>query len=82
MILKYAGRDATAAYEPIHPPDALDKHLPLEKHLGELNRAGAATLQHAHEHRKKSKDEIRVEQARARKPSIDRMLSLRDIEAS
>lgn len=82
MILRYAGRDATTAYEPIHPPDALDKHLPPEKHLGELNRAAAATLQHAHGHRRQSRDEKRVEQAQARKPSVDRMLSLRDIEAS
>ena len=82
MILRYAGRDATAAYEPIHPPDALDKHLPPEKHLGDLDHAGSATLRHAHHHRRKTKDEVRVENAQARKPSVDRTLSLRDIEAS
>ena len=82
MVLRYAGRDATAAYEPIHPPDALDKHLPPEKHLGDLDRAGATALRRAHQHRRKTKDEIRVEQAQARKPSVDRILSLRDIEAS
>ena len=80
IILKYAGRDATTAYEPIHPPDALDKNLPPEKHLGELNIAGTAALQKERETRKKTKDEIRVEQAQARKPRIDRMLSLRDLE--
>ncbi|KAJ6621231.1 FMN-dependent dehydrogenase-domain-containing protein [Mycena sp. CBHHK59/15] len=31
IILKYAGRDATSAYEPIHPPDALEKNLPSSK---------------------------------------------------
>ncbi|KAH9937553.1 FMN-dependent dehydrogenase-domain-containing protein [Fomitopsis serialis] len=65
IILKYAGRDATTAYEPIHPPDALDKNLPPEKHLGELNIAGTAALQKERETRKKTKDEIRVEQAQA-----------------
>ena len=37
IILKYAGKDATEAYEPIHPPDTLDKYLPKDKHLGSVN---------------------------------------------
>lgn len=37
IILKYAGRDATEAYEPIHPPDTLDKFLPKDKHLGDVD---------------------------------------------
>ena len=37
IILKYAGKDATEEYEPIHPPDTLDKYLPKEKHLGPVN---------------------------------------------
>ena len=37
IILKYAGKDATEAYEPIHPPDTLDKYLDKSKHLGEVN---------------------------------------------
>ena len=28
VILKWAGKDATATYEPIHPPDTLDKLVP------------------------------------------------------
>ncbi|CAJ2501937.1 Uu.00g047900.m01.CDS01 [Anthostomella pinea] len=34
IILKYAGKDATAEFEPIHPPDTLDKYLDKSKHLG------------------------------------------------
>ncbi|KAF9071703.1 glyoxylate dehydrogenase [Rhodocollybia butyracea] len=34
IILKYAGKDATEAYEPIHPPNAIIDNLPIEKHLG------------------------------------------------
>ncbi len=37
IILKYAGKDATEEYEPIHPPDTLDKYLPKDKHLGQVN---------------------------------------------
>ncbi|KAH8587600.1 FMN-dependent dehydrogenase-domain-containing protein [Bisporella sp. PMI_857] len=37
IILKYAGKDATEEYEPIHPPDTLDKYLGKSKHLGEVD---------------------------------------------
>jgi hypothetical protein len=37
IILKYAGKDATEEYEPIHPPDTLDKFLDKGKHLGEVD---------------------------------------------
>ena len=37
IILKYAGKDATEEYAPIHPPDTLDKFLPKDKHLGAVN---------------------------------------------
>jgi L-lactate dehydrogenase (cytochrome) len=37
IILKYAGKDGTEAYEPIHPPDTLDKYLDKSKHLGEVD---------------------------------------------
>ncbi|KAL1952095.1 hypothetical protein VTO73DRAFT_1244 [Trametes versicolor] len=80
IILKYAGKDATSAYEPIHPPDALDKNLPAEKHLGVLDSASASAVQEAAQNRPKTKDELRVEAAQAAKPALSRMLSLRDIE--
>lgn len=34
VILKYAGKDATDEFDPIHPPDTLDKYLDKSKHLG------------------------------------------------
>ncbi|OBT75626.1 hypothetical protein VF21_05159 [Pseudogymnoascus sp. 05NY08] len=37
IILKWAGKDATDTYEPIHPPDTLDKYLDESKHLGEVD---------------------------------------------
>ncbi|WVQ73975.1 hypothetical protein IAR50_003556 [Cryptococcus sp. DSM 104548] len=36
IILKYAGKDATEEYEPIHPPDAIVDNLDPSKHLGPL----------------------------------------------
>ncbi|KZV88556.1 hypothetical protein EXIGLDRAFT_563744, partial [Exidia glandulosa HHB12029] len=37
VILKYAGRDATAEYEELHAPGTLDEHLPKDKHLGPVD---------------------------------------------
>lgn len=35
IILKYAGKDATKAFDPVHPPDTLDKYLDKKYHLGD-----------------------------------------------
>nr|VWP00836.1 Uncharacterized protein [Ganoderma boninense] len=80
IILKYAGKDATSAYEPIHPPDALEKNLPPEKHLGGLDSVSASAVQEAAQNRKKTKDELRVEAAQKAKPPLSRVLSLWDME--
>ncbi|KAF2860273.1 hypothetical protein K470DRAFT_217448 [Piedraia hortae CBS 480.64] len=37
IILKHAGGDATEEFDPIHPPDTLDKYLNPEKHLGPVD---------------------------------------------
>ncbi|KAJ5081269.1 hypothetical protein N7456_013507 [Penicillium angulare] len=37
IILKYAGKDATEEFDPIHPPDTLDKYLDQSKHLGQVD---------------------------------------------
>ncbi|KAJ7070901.1 FMN-dependent dehydrogenase-domain-containing protein [Mycena amicta] len=81
IILKYAGKDATLAYAPIHPPDALDKNLPLSKHLGPLTDSAAQSVAAEQKNRKKTKDEIRVEQALSQRPPLSRILSLADMEA-
>ncbi|KIX03826.1 uncharacterized protein Z518_07379 [Rhinocladiella mackenziei CBS 650.93] len=36
IIMKYAGRDATKAYESIHPADTLAKHLTSRQNLGPI----------------------------------------------
>ncbi|EDR15041.1 uncharacterized protein LACBIDRAFT_300783 [Laccaria bicolor S238N-H82] len=80
IILKYAGKDATAAYEPIHPPDALEKHLLPSQHLGPLDSTAASKVIEQQQTRKKTKDELRVEEAVKRKPPLSRILSLMDME--
>lgn len=37
IILKYAGKDATKAFDPIHPGDTLVKYLPEKYHLGPVD---------------------------------------------
>ncbi|KAJ7264875.1 FMN-dependent dehydrogenase-domain-containing protein [Mycena haematopus] len=80
VILQYAGRDATSAYEPIHPPDAVEKNLPLSKHLGPLSVSATQTAANGQQNRKKTKDELRVEQALLQRPPLGRILSVADME--
>ncbi|KAJ7110075.1 FMN-dependent dehydrogenase-domain-containing protein [Mycena epipterygia] len=80
IILKYAGRDATSAYEPIHPPDALEKNLPSSKHLGPLSASAAQSVANDQQTRKKTKDELRVEEAHLQRPPLGRIMSLIDME--
>ncbi|KAL1749052.1 FMN-dependent dehydrogenase-domain-containing protein [Schizophyllum fasciatum] len=80
IILKYAGRDATSVYEPIHPADALEKHLAKSQHLGPVNTDAASELESAVRNRKKTKDEMRIEEAHKYKPALSHILSLRDME--
>ncbi|EKM60941.1 uncharacterized protein PHACADRAFT_204088 [Phanerochaete carnosa HHB-10118-sp] len=79
IILQYAGKDATEAYEPIHPRDALDKNLPPEKHLGELEASAAQDLDNARRNKKKSADEIRAEREQANKPPLSHIINLHDM---
>lgn len=80
--MKYAGTDATEAYEPIHPPDALDKNLSPEKHLGELDTASASQIQAVRDTREKTEDELRTEREQAAKPPLNRILDLQEMEVS
>ncbi len=38
IILRFAGKDATKKFEPIHPGDTLEKYLPKEKFIGVLEK--------------------------------------------
>lgn len=43
IILKFAGKDATKKFAPIHPPDTLDKYLPSQFHKGSVEKDIAET---------------------------------------
>ncbi|ODM19662.1 Cytochrome b2, mitochondrial [Aspergillus cristatus] len=49
IILKYAGKDATEEFDPIHPPDTLDKYLDSSKHLGEVDMTTVEQEEKAHD---------------------------------
>lgn len=76
----FGGRDATAAYVPIHPSDALDKNIAPEKHLGDLDQASILELRQAKKNQTKTRDELRVEEALKNKPPLSRIINVQDME--
>src|SRR5947199_6997952 len=45
IILRYGGKDATAEYDPIHPPGTIEENLPAEKYLGPVDLATIHTAE-------------------------------------
>ncbi|KAG2016109.1 acyl-CoA dehydrogenase, variant 2 [Coprinopsis cinerea AmutBmut pab1-1] len=76
IILKYAGKDATEEYEPIHPPDAITTNLPPEKQLGVIDEK---TVQKVEVTITKS-EKARLERV-SRRPPLSQILNLHDFEA-
>ncbi len=62
IILKYAGKDATEEFEPIHPPGTLEDNLPAEKCLGPLDMSSVKEIE-------KPKDSVAVVKKEAATPS-------------
>ncbi|KAL5496046.1 hypothetical protein ACEPAH_3139 [Sanghuangporus vaninii] len=76
IFLKYAGKDVTDAYDPIHHPSPIADSTPLVQHLGSLDAGSADAISQAKKEKKKTQDEIRVEVAQKGKPPLSRMLSV------
>ncbi|KDQ52808.1 hypothetical protein JAAARDRAFT_162334 [Jaapia argillacea MUCL 33604] len=76
IILKYAGKDATAEYDPIHPPDAITTNLPPEKHLGPVDVGTVEKVEIVITDQEKA----RQERMNAR-PPLSEILNLHDFEA-
>lgn len=76
IILKYAGKDATEEFEPIHPPDTLDKYLDASKHLGPVD---MSTVEH--DERVKDPLEIEREERVKRMPALAQCYNLLDFES-
>ncbi|KXJ95371.1 FMN-dependent dehydrogenase-domain-containing protein [Microdochium bolleyi] len=76
IILKYAGKDATAEYEPIHPPDTLDKYLDKSKHLGPVDMTTVVKVEEEFD-----PDEEARQQRVTDKPLLEQCYNLMDFEA-
>ncbi|RYP91229.1 hypothetical protein DL770_002621 [Monosporascus sp. CRB-9-2] len=76
IILKYAGKDATEAYDPIHPPDTLDKYLDKSKHLGPVDMSSVARVEE-----EEDPDEANRQRRIKDKPLITQCYNLMDFEA-
>jgi L-lactate dehydrogenase (cytochrome) len=77
IILKYAGKDATEEFEPIHPPDTLDKYLDKSKHLGPVDMTTVV-----HEKKNDDSPEERERQRRIQEmPLLEQCYNLMDFEA-
>ncbi|KKY27056.1 putative mitochondrial cytochrome [Phaeomoniella chlamydospora] len=76
IILKYAGKDATEEFEPIHPPDTLDKYLDQSKHLGQVDMTTV-------EQETKEEDPAEIERQERIKtmPILEQCYNLMDFEA-
>lgn len=75
IILKYAGKDATEEFDPIHPPDTLDKYLDSSKHLGEVDMNTVEREEKAHD-----PEEAAREERISRMPSLAACYNLFDFE--
>ncbi|TFY57602.1 hypothetical protein EVJ58_g6929 [Rhodofomes roseus] len=76
IILKYAGKDATAEYDPIHPPNAIHDNLPPEKHLGPVDLDTVLKVEVTITDEETARQE-RIQQ----RPPLTEILNLHDFEA-
>ncbi|AEO55361.1 hypothetical protein MYCTH_2299107 [Thermothelomyces thermophilus ATCC 42464] len=76
IILKYAGKDATEEFDPIHPPDTLEKYLPKSKHLGPVDMS--TVVQEKAEESPEEKERMKRIQEM---PALEQCYNLLDFEA-
>merc|ERR1740117_521838 len=74
IIIKYAGRDASKAFNPIHPKDIVAT-LPKASHLGPVTPAEAPV-----EVKKEESDDEEEEQVGEQIPDISQMVNVWDFE--
>ncbi|ODQ52508.1 hypothetical protein SAICODRAFT_93394 [Saitoella complicata NRRL Y-17804] len=76
IILKYAGKDATAAYDPIHPPSIIAENLKPENHKGEVD-MGSVAVESIEESPEEKERQARI----ADMPALEECLNLTDFES-
>ncbi|ODV94884.1 hypothetical protein PACTADRAFT_50736 [Pachysolen tannophilus NRRL Y-2460] len=80
IILKYAGRDATKAFDVVHPRDMVD-HLAEENHLGDVEGdMEAVAPDDADEEDEQTEEEIKRQELISLKPDLSKILNLFDFE--
>ena len=80
ILLQHSGKDATAIYNPIHPPNTIEKTLDPSKHVGRLDPAAAESVQ-VKKSSAETDDEERVRQARSELGHIDaEVVNIADFE--
>lgn len=70
------GKDATEAFDPVHPSDTLDKYLDRSKHLGPVDMNTVATVEKEHD----PEEDQRLQHV-ANKPALAQCYNLLDFEA-
>ncbi|KAI8328709.1 hypothetical protein BC941DRAFT_363523 [Chlamydoabsidia padenii] len=75
IILRYAGTDATSAFDPIHPPDIIDRFLTPEVCKGQIDQALMSS-----QPKIETEEEKRVRLAHESKPRLDEMYNAFDFE--
>ncbi|KAL1845071.1 hypothetical protein VTK73DRAFT_1187 [Phialemonium thermophilum] len=76
IILKYAGKDATEEFDPIHPPDTLEKYLDKSKHKGPVDMTTVV-----HEKAEESPEEAERQKQIEQMPLLEQCYNLLDFEA-
>ncbi|KAF3939614.1 hypothetical protein ABW19_dt0202511 [Dactylella cylindrospora] len=76
IILKYAGKDATEEFDPIHPPDTLDKYLDASKNMGHVDMSTVTT-----EAKAIDPSEAERQEYIKNRPALEQCYNLLDFEA-
>jgi L-lactate dehydrogenase (cytochrome) len=70
------GKDATAEFDPIHPPDTLDKYLDKSKHMGPVDMNTVAKVEEDED-----PDEAARQQRIKDRPLLSQCYNLMDFES-
>jgi L-lactate dehydrogenase (cytochrome) len=76
IIMKYAGKDATSAFEPIHPPDIIERLLPPQVWKGAVDSVALAKVPV-----EETEEDKKVRLAREQMPRLSEMYNSFDFES-
>lgn len=74
--MKYAGKDATSAFEPIHPPDIIQRFLAPEVCMGSIDAEALSKVPKV-----ETEEEKKIRLAREKMPRLDEMYNSFDFES-